>query len=435
MLETLPANEWTLEAAAHLLNRAAFGGTPRDIQMLYKMGHKAAIKKLLDPLDTNDTFSELTNELLDLKRKVESKQDKKRFAKTGMQKVKTSWLAGMHNHTFSAREKLVLFWFGSHLPVYVRNNPIVYCSYICCLKDFALGEYNKMLKGVYRQPAMRKYLTLDKNLADNPNENFARELMELFTIGEGNYTEEDVRQVARAFTGNLDGTKHDNGIKTLLNQTGNFSGDDVIDILTSMTQCSKLVSSKLWKFYVGKAADDQTANTLADIYKSNNMNTSNLLEQIFMSREFYNIKYRRIIIKSPVEWAIQLVKSLEMDINSNQNVCDIISKLGQELSEPPNVKGWSGGKNWITASSLFDRCNYSQKFVNNAADITINKIFPSKTSPELVCNIISARFFQSPPNSKLRNKLLDVLRRTTDDVSSKKEFIRLIVSTTEYQLT
>jgi uncharacterized protein (DUF1800 family) len=126
---------------------------------------------LLDPLDTNDEFSKLTKELLDLNREVKSKQDKKRFNKTGMEKANMSWLAWMHNHTFSAREKLVLFWFGSHLPVYVRRNPIIYCSYICCLKDFALGEYNKMLKGVYRQPAMRKYLTLDKNLADNPNEN------------------------------------------------------------------------------------------------------------------------------------------------------------------------------------------------------------------------------------------------------------------------
>ena len=108
MLETLPSNEWTLEAAAHLLNRAAFGGTPQDIQLLYKMGHKAAVNMLLDPSDTNDTLSELTEELLDLSRKAESKQDKKRFIKTGMQKVKTSWLAGMRNHTFSAKEKLSL---------------------------------------------------------------------------------------------------------------------------------------------------------------------------------------------------------------------------------------------------------------------------------------------------------------------------------------
>jgi uncharacterized protein (DUF1800 family) len=218
---------------------------------------------------------------------------------------------------------------------------------------------------------MLNFLNANQNRKDHPNENFAREVMELFTMGRGNYTETDVKEAARAFTGwgaNIKGEfifrkfTHDDGNKTILGKTGNFDGDNVLDILLEQKQTANYITRKIYRFFVNENIDREKVQWLADRFYNSDYNISKLMEDIFTSDWFYDEKNIGVRIKSPIELIAGIRRMLPMKLQNEESQLLVQRVLGQVLFYPPNVAGWPGGKNWIDSSTLMMRMRLPQMF-------------------------------------------------------------------------
>jgi uncharacterized protein (DUF1800 family) len=227
-----------------------------------------------------------------------------------------------------------------------------------------LGNFGDLLRQVSKSASMLSFLNNQQNRKQSPNENFAREVMELFTMGRGNYSEKDIKEAARAFTGwgfNLAGefvfrrNFHDAGVKTFMGKTGNFNGDDVLDMLLENPQTARFITTKIYRFLVNEEADEKRVNWLSQRFLKNNYDIRTLLEDIFTADWFYADEHIGAKIKSPVELLVGIRRMLPMDFEQEQVQLLYQRLLGQVLFYPPNVAGWPGGKNWIDSSSLMYR--------------------------------------------------------------------------------
>jgi uncharacterized protein (DUF1800 family) len=285
----------------------------------------------------------------------------------GIRNLTVYWMHEMVNSSAQLREKMAFFWHGHFA---CRNLNIFFQQGLLdVLRRNALGNFGTLLKEVSRNAAMLNFLNNQQNRKDHPNENFAREVMELFTLGRGNYTEHDVKEAARAFTGwsaTLKGDyvfrkgQHDFGSKTVLGKTGNFDGDEVLDILLQQKQTARFVTQKLYKFLVNEQPDEAKVDWLADRFYKNEYDISKLLEDIFTSDWFYEEKNIGAKIKSPVELIAGIQRMLPMKMAREEVLLLIQRSLGQLLFYPPNVAGWPGGKNWIDSSTLMMRMRIPQ---------------------------------------------------------------------------
>ena len=458
MLTPLPSHEWTLAAAAHLLNRAAFGGSPEEIQRLHSMGHAAAVRSLLKAGEEEDLFpapefapmkfqrpgnDSMTPEELAEKRKIMNMQARERT-----QETRAWWIQRMASTPYPAREKCVLFWHG-HWATSIQkvNDPFLVLQQNQTLRARAFGPFAPFAKEMAKDPAMIRYLDLNSSKAGHPNENFARELMELFTLGEGNYSEEDIQEAARAFTGyrinpetgafHFARKNHDAGVKKIFGKTGAFDGDATVDLIVSRPQCAEFLSAKIWNFYVGEKPAASLNEVLASEYRASGLQTGDFLERIFLSREFYSPKYRRRQIKSPVQWLIQTCKVLERPLPDFKMVHNTLEQLGQTLFAPPNVKGWDGGRAWISSSTLLLRYNLAGTLARGGGDAApdIEKILPAAATPQQACDLLSWRLFQGPMNSELREKTFHHLEKNGNAPAARRDIVHLLMSTPDFQLT
>ena len=322
---------------------------------------------------------------------------------------------------------------------------------------------------------MLQFLNNQQNKKQHHNENFAREVMELFTMGRGNYTEDDIKEAARAFTGwgfNLQGDfvfrrfQHDDGKKTLLGRTGNFDGDDVINILLEQKQTSKFITRKIYKYFVNENVDEAKVEWLSDRFLKNDYDIKKLLEDIYLSDWFYEEKNIGTKIKSPIELIAGIRRFLPMEMQNDQSQLLLQRVLGQILFYPPNVAGWPGGKNWIDSSSLMIRLRIPQIITaNEALDIR------PKTDDDATMGMMEAsmkkmqdtvrggtatidwssvnKVFEKIPREDLLQKISDTVLQTKSQVSDKvldkylnsasrenyvKSVIVNLMSTPEYQL-
>jgi uncharacterized protein (DUF1800 family) len=236
-----------------------------------------------------------------------------------------------------------------------------------------------LLKEVSKSAAMLNFLNNQQNRKGHPNENFAREVMELFTLGRGHYTETDIKEAARAFTGwgsNLQGEfvfrkgQHDFGSKTVLGDTGDFDGGEVLDILLEQKQTAKYISDKIYKFLVNEEAEAAKVEWLADRFYKNGYDISKLLEDIFTSEWFYHEKNIGAKIKSPVELLVGIQRMLPMTLENSEALLVLQRVLGQVLFYPPNVAGWPGGKTWIDSSTLMMRMRIPQ-LINDEDEMNV----------------------------------------------------------------
>jgi len=236
----------------------------------------------------------------------------------------------------------------------------------------ALGSFGDMLKAISRDGAMIRWLDLQTNRAGAPNENYGRELMELFTLGVGNYTEDDVDAVARAYTGwssTPDGQfvfrrmQHDFGTKTILGQTGDFDGDDVSAMLAAHLTTARFISGKLFKFFAYPNPAPEVVDRLAGVYQANNGSIRAVVEAILRSPEFSSEQAYRGLIKSPTELIVGALRALGAESVPPQAV-QAMRLLGQELFDPPNVAGWFGNRSWINAATLLGRFNLLSGLAN-----------------------------------------------------------------------
>jgi uncharacterized protein (DUF1800 family) len=282
------------------------------------------------------------------------------------------WLDEMVNNPAQLREKMSLFWHGHFA---CRNlNSYFQQQLINTIRDNALGNFGTLLTEVSKTPAMLQFLNNQQNRKNSPNENFAREVMELFTLGRGHYTEQDVKEAARAFTGwgfNLQGEfqfrpfQHDAGKKTVLNKTGNFSGEDVLEILLSEQHTANFICTKLYKFFVNDVVNSNHVQWLAKRFYDSGYEISPLLKDIFTSELFYAPENIGTHIKSPVELLAGIRRQLPMETQRIEIQLLLQRALGQILFYPPNVAGWPGGKNWIDSSSLLLRMRLPQLVTGN----------------------------------------------------------------------
>ena len=242
------------------------------------------------------------------------------------------------------------------------------------LRDYALGDFGDFVKAVSKEAAMLKFLNNKQNKKQKPNENFARELMELFTLGEGNYSEDDIKESARAFTGyshNFQGElvlrkfNHDFGVKYFFGHSGRYDGDDIIDLILEEKQCARFICRKVYKYFVNDIIDEDHVEELASVFYQD-YNIEQLMRHLFLSDWFYDSKNIGTKIKSPLDFMVGLCRTVPITFHSDKDVLKIQKLLGQTLLNPPNVAGWKGGKNWIDSNSLMLRLKTASILLANA---------------------------------------------------------------------
>lgn len=396
--------DWNYERAAHLLERAGFGGTPEQITSLASRTPEEAVKSLvyfdrsaqelnlfehsgihdpgLDPFPPSrpatTELAKANGEALGVKvkpagnRRLQPVVNKffywLRASVLETNRVSYWWANRMVASQNPLQEKMALFWHGH----YAINESKVR-DYRKLLQELELfhemgtGNFRDLMVAVAQDPAMLSFLDAGVNVKGAPNENFAREIMELFTMGVGNYSEKDIREAARAFTGwNYDGLEfvinqadHDTDEKEFLGQNGNFDGIDVIDIIMDQPITAEYMGGKLYNFFVRENIDPKFKKELGVIFRGMNYEVAPFLETIFLSKDFYSQASVGTHIKSPVELAVSTYVKLGLtDAPGVPDFNRATSSLGQTLFRPPTVAGWAGGRSWITPGLLLERGNF-----------------------------------------------------------------------------
>jgi uncharacterized protein (DUF1800 family) len=294
----------------------------------------------------------------------------RRNAERGLQ-MRGWWLHEMAVTPSPLTEKMVLFWhnhFVSSLqkvrqPQYLyRQNGL--------LREHALGDFRAFLHAIARDPAMVIYLDSISNRKGQPNENFAREVMELFTLGEGRYTERDVKEAARAFTGwGLDSAGafvfrpalHDDGVKTVLGTMGNLDGGAVLNILLASPHTAEFIAGKLWREFVSPHPDPVEVKRVAGVFRDSGYQIRAALRALLASEAFFAPVNRGVLVKSPVDLVVGTLRQFPLSVADVESFSLAAAQLGQNLFAPPNVKGWPGGDAWITSTTLLSRKQFLER--------------------------------------------------------------------------
>ncbi len=357
----------------HLLWRAGFGPGINQLEDL----HKKDIKSLMNDLFKEETFlyvnydtpdiAETGDYMMNDQTPAEKKKEMQRISRQQNEELNLNFLDKMVNSKEQMREKMAFFWHGHFASRVV--NPKFNRQILNVIRKNALGNFKDLLFEVSQAPAMLNFLNNQQNKKDHPNENFAREVMELFTMGRGNYTEKDIREGARAFTGwgsdkegNFKERKnlHDEGAKTFLGKTGNFTGTDVLNIILEEKATAKFITTKIYKFFVNENVDENIVKSLSESFYQSGYDIKKLMMDIFSGSWFYDKKNIGSRIKSPIELMAGIMRSLPMTIQNPENLIVYQKLLGQMLLYPPNVSGWPNGKSWIDSSTLMLRLQIPQ---------------------------------------------------------------------------
>jgi uncharacterized protein (DUF1800 family) len=391
MLEPLSAEQWDSTTAGHLLNRAGFGGAPEAIEGLQRLGLQGAVGHLVDYERIPDPQEapawakpdpSRREALLQMRNASEEKRRELRrqemqINRERMVELRGWWLERMANGSRPLQEKMTLFWHGHFATSVVKvRDPYYMWRQNELFRRLATGDWLELLVQVSQDPAMLIWLDQAQSRKEHPNENYAREVMELFTLGEGHYTETDVTEAARAFTGwSLDRQSqsfvtrprwHDSGRKTVLGRTGDLDGRDVLVQIVSQPQAALFITAKIWNYFAGEPPAPALNAALAEVFRRSGNRFRPLLQTIFLSAEFYSPRVIRNQVKSPVQWLVGSVRMLETQLPPPLVSTNLLRNLGQDLFAPPNVKGWDGGVSWITTATLLARYNNAALLVNGA---------------------------------------------------------------------
>ncbi len=496
MLKALARKKWNYTTAAHLLNRAGFGGPPAEIEHLIGLGHEGAVTFLVDyekisdptpdpewakPDPTRaDRLMQARNADADKRRQMF--QEEQRNQRQRLVELKHWWLERMATGPRPLQEKMTLFWHG-HFATSMEKVRDAYLMWRQndLFRKHATGNWLQLLIAMGKDPAMLVWLDQAQSRRQHPNENFAREVMELFTLGEGHYTEKDITEAARAFTGwsydRLDQEFvarprfHDDGDKTVLGYTGNLNGEDVLKLIVAQPQAARFITAKLWNYFAGQEPSDELITALADEFRKSGGEFKPLMKAMFRSEEFYADSVVRNQVKSPVQWLVGSTRVLERPLPPPFVCFGLTRNLGQDLFAPPNVKGWDGGLSWITTNNLLARYNEAAVLVQGdvsavrgtmagagigkggggggmmaqnrmrnlrLARVDVEKILTEqeRADKSKLVAALEKRLLQGKFSSKQEQTLRDYLagQETLDDAVIL-DTIRLMMSTPEYQLT
>lgn len=485
--------------AAHLLNRAGFGGPPLTVQNLADMSLAQAVSSLLDYEKIPDSTPAPVwahpdpDRLAALRHaqqngtpqeKRQAQQTEQRLQFQRMVELRGWWLERMAKGPRPFQEKMTLFWHG-HFATSVDKVREAYYMWRQneLFRRLATDNWLRLLIETGKDPAMLVWLDQAESRKEHPNENFAREVMELFSLGEGHYTEKDVTEGARSLTGwSLDRANqrfiyrpnfHDNGQKTFLGLSGNLTGEDVLAKIVAQPQAAKFITAKIWNFFAGQMPSSELNEAMAAVFRANGNNFKPFLRVMFSSEEFYSPDIVCNEVKSPVQWLVGSSRMLECDMPPALVSMAMTRSLGQDLFAPPNVKGWDGGMSWITTNTLLARYNQAATLVQgslaplanadfspkgngnkknpNAAQrfaklaerihiggVDVDKIIPpdQRADKALVVASIEHRLLQSDLTNDQEKALRDFLdSRTQLNNADILTVIRLVMATPAYQVT
>ncbi len=490
MLKRLPEERWNFATAAHLLNRAGFGGTPAEIERLAALGLERAVTHLVDYESIPDSTADPAWAKPDPNRaervraaRQAGPEQRRRIQREEQQQQRQHllelrgwWLQRMAQGPRPFREKMTLFWHG-HFATSAEKVRDAYLMWRQneLFRRLATGTWRQLLIEVAKDPAMLIWLDQAQSRREHPNENFAREVMELFALGEGHYTEKDVTEGARALTGwsyerltqefierpNW----HDTGEKVIFGCRGNFGGRDFLELMVAQTQAPRFITSKLWKFFAGSEPSEEVASALAGAFREAGDTFKPVLRALFLSEAFYEPSIIRNQVKSPVQWLVGSVRALERELPPPLVCFGLTRSLGQDLFAPPNVKGWDGGLSWITTNTLLARYNEAEALVEGdlggmgsglaakprqdamfarrlqharVGAVDVQKLFTEeeREHKDALLAALERRLLQG----KLKSQQEEVLRQYLNsqpalDDSAIRHAIRLLMSTPEYQLT
>ena len=419
----------------HLFQRAGFGATPAQMREFGEKSPEKALKFLLkdsekvNPLAIVDEETETIMKKKILRNILEMKglpaqeiKDQIKIQREKLTDLNFLWVKNMASGESMLREKMTLFWHG-HFACRIRQ-PLLTQIQNNVIRQNALGKFSDLLLAISKDPAMLQFLNNQQNRKNSPNENFAREVMELFTLGRGNYTEKDVKEAARAFTGwgsNPKGefvfrtNQHDDGEKTFQGKQGDFKGEDILKIILENPKTSTFICAKIYRYFVNENVDNQIVDKMAKRFRSNDYDIADLMEFTFKSDWFYLSENIGTRIKSPVELLVGLQRNFGIEFHQKQSVLFIQKALGQILFYPPNVAGWSGGKNWIDSSTLMTRMKLPEIIFKDSEitfkpkdDGDVNTENLSKKIKQMQANI-DWRAFQNNFPSENPQQLLNTL--------------------------
>ncbi len=402
-LNPIKAEDFGYAQARHLLWRAGFGGTPAQIQKLVSWGPEKSVTHLLEgtPIEGEPTsFSEFDRDIMrppteeeraaaaaarraqdeDLVAKLRAeRQLRERQDRQQMAEIQKWWLRKMIETPRPLQEKMTLFWHGLLATSYrTIENSFHMLKQNEMYRAHATGNFGKLLFQLIRDPAMLAYLDNNDSRKGRANENLAREIMELFALGIGNYGEKDIKEGARALTGYtfaddefvFQQNNHDTGEKTILGRKGNFDGDGFVRIILEQRACAQYLSRRVYGFFCADVPPDERGGekNLDDAQRAAIKGMSSallaskyelkpMLEKLFLSEHFYSPRFMNEQIKSPVTLVVGAVRSMNAPTRDLSILNDALDLMGQNLFYPPSVKGWEGGRSWINTSTLFVRQN------------------------------------------------------------------------------
>lgn len=445
---------WNLQRAGHLLRRATFGPTWEQLQRAVNDGVDRTVDRLLAGEGDLGAFEAQTEPLA---RSI--------AAANNGQQLPAWWLYRMLYSPHPLREKMTLCWHNHFATsnTKVQNARLMLGMYQTLYTN-ALGRFDTMLQAISHDPAMMIWLDTFGSQRGQANENYARELMELFSLGIGNYTERDIREAARAFTGwELRGNEaffnpdqHDDGEKTVLGQTGRFRSADIVRICLEQPACPRFIAGKLFRFLVSETITPtpELLAPLADDLRRNNFDIRRVVETILRSNLFYAQQSYRTRIKAPVDFVLTIVRGLEGRVGTTA-LATALESLGQNVFYPPSVKGWDGGPTWLNGQTLLFRQNLALALTSTTDNrfgrrtdpaALITRHLPANPSDEQIVDFFLRLFLQADVPAATRQRLIGYLAQarqqrppiywTADDVTNHRvrAVCHLVLTQPEFQL-
>ncbi len=474
--QPLPASEWNAAAARHLLRRAAWSAQPAEVERAVAEGLPATLNRLFPEKPTRfprpESIDHLVEAMPSFNTRLRATTDA--FEKRAIQKERRDreqsvqqettikWLQFALRPEVSAQEKWTLFLSDIYVVSFekVRNPGFIHLHH-AILREHGLGSAPALAKAVSRSPAMIRYLDLQESKKSAPNENFARELFELFTLGEGNYTEQDIKQAARAFTGYrvstnpsgaraaaqkskagrgaggfyFDSRQHDTGSKTVFGSTGNYTGDDIIDLVYKQPAAATFIPHEMARFYLTDAPfPREYLATLGSWWASQSFNLRALARRFFGSRLFYAPAYVGNCIKCPFQFYFGLLQDLNLDVTPiPRQTISPLRQMGQMPFQPPNVRGWVGGRHWINSATLAARRQLVQNLFTPFKESNLNadeqlEIASSRAAGRDRFYIDTSRLqrFSKTPPVDIADTFLKTFLTGTPSPAYREEVIRFI---------
>ncbi|MFY9779525.1 MAG: DUF1800 domain-containing protein [Candidatus Baltobacteraceae bacterium] len=383
------AGPWNVRLAAHLLRRAGFGGSPETVARFAAMPLHAAVDALV-AFPASNALPEVPPDLPDESglvasiaervraagaqrgdpELVELMRQRRQLERHAIQSAQLWWLDRMIQTPAPLQEKMTLFWHGHFTTAAIEKGvtPEEAVAQNRLFRQYALGDVRELTQAVSRDPAMLRYLDNVRNTSAHPNENYARELMELFTLGIGNYTEQDVRESARAWTGlrvqpesgdvTLVERQHDAGAKTFLGRTGNFDGRDIVEIIFEQPAAARFLATKLLSFFVYSDPEPELVAELTKTIRRHDFALQPVMSTLLRSNVFYSARAYRALVKSPVEFVVGSYQLFGIE-QAPPDVLPALARMNQVLFYPPNVKGWPGGAAWLNSQTVLARENFA----------------------------------------------------------------------------